>query len=258
MIFKKILQKTLRLINLFIFKKELPSKISIYFHDLSQKEIHDLESILKFFQDRGYKFVSLFQLNKKLESDEKLISITFDDGFLSWSEPLPLFKKYDATATFFMNTIMFTTEPIEQFLHNINMNNKTHLINFEVLKNILKNGHEVGAHTHEHHTLSYMKFEDFKNDVNKNIELLVELGVTPKTFAIPFGMRRYVTREQIEYLNQNFECIAYGEPGMLFNQKQGYIQRYPWRSEKSFNYNINNISTDTSIFNNLTKRSGLG
>jgi peptidoglycan/xylan/chitin deacetylase (PgdA/CDA1 family) len=258
MIFKKILQKIIRIINLFFFKKELPSKITIYFHDLGYKEIHDLESILKFFQDRDYKFVSLFQLNKKLDSDEKLISITFDDGFLSWSESLSLFKKYDATATFFMNTIMFTNEPIEKFLHNINMNNKTQLINFEVLKNILKNGHEVGAHTHEHHTLSYMKFEDFKNDVNKNIELLVELGVTPKTFAIPFGMRRYVTREQIEYLNQNFECIAYGEPGMLFNQKQGYIQRYPWRSEKSFNYNINNISTDTSIFNNLTKRSGLG
>ena len=43
---------------------------------------------------------------------------------------------------------------------------------------------------------------------------------------------------------------------MLFNQ--GFYTRYPWRSEKSFKYNLNNISTDTSKFNNLTKRSGLG
>ena len=258
MFIKKILQKTLRFINVFLFKKELPSKISIYFHDLTQKEIDDLESIFMFFKKRDYKFVNLYQLNTKLESSEKLVAITFDDGFSSWSDSLPLFEKHNAKATFFINTIMFTNESKQIFLQNINMNDKTPLINSNDLRNILKDGHEVGAHTHEHHTLSDMELEDFKKDVNKNIELLVGLGIVPKTFAIPFGMRRYVTSEQIEYLNQNFDCIAYGEPGMLFNQKQGYIQRYPWRSEKSFKYNINNISTDTSLFNNLTKRSGLG
>jgi hypothetical protein len=50
MFIKKILQKTLRFINVFLFKKELPSKISIYFHDLTQKEIDDLESIFMFFK----------------------------------------------------------------------------------------------------------------------------------------------------------------------------------------------------------------
>ncbi len=258
MFIKKILQKILRFINVLLFKKELPSKISIYFHDLTQKEIDDLENIIMFFKERDYKFVNLYQLNRKLESNERLISITFDDGFSSWSNSLSLFEKHNAKATFFMNTIMFTTESKKTFLQNINMDDKTELININDLKNILKDGHEVGAHTHEHHTLSDMELEDFKKDVNKNIELLAGLGIVPKTFAIPFGMRRYVTIEQIEYLNQNFDCIAYGEPGMLFNQKKGYIQRYPWRSEKSFKHNINNISTDTSLFNNLTKRSGLG
>lgn len=255
---KKTLQRLLRIINVLFLKKELPSKIAIYFHDLKQKEIDDIESILLFFMERNYKFVNLYQLNKKVRSNEKLISITFDDGFSSWSDSIHIFDKYDVKATFFMNTIMFTAESKEAFLQNINSNEKTKLIKKIDLKKILKSGHEVGAHTHEHHTLTDMNFEDFKKDIEKNIELLIELGVTPKTFAIPFGMRRYITTEQIEYLNQNFNCIAYGEPGMLFNQKQGYIQRYPWRSEKSFKYNINNISTDTSFFNNLTKRSGLG
>jgi peptidoglycan/xylan/chitin deacetylase (PgdA/CDA1 family) len=258
MFVKKLLQRILRFMNVFILKKELPNKIAIYFHDLKQKEIDDLESILLFFIERDYKFVNLNQLNKKLESNEKLISLTFDDGFSSWSDSIPIFDKYDVNATFFINTIIFTSESKEKFLQNINFIEKKQLMNKNDLKNILQGGHEVGAHTHEHHTLSDMNLEDFKKDISKNIELLVELGVTPKTFAIPFGMRRYVTSEQIEYLNQNFECIAYGEPGMLFKQKQGCIQRYPWRSEKSFKYNIDNISTDTSFFNNLTKRSGLG
>ena len=116
MYIKKILQRILRFINVLFLKKELPSKIAIYFHDLKQKEIDDLESILLFFKERDYKFVNLYQLNKKLESNEKLISITFDDGFSSWSNSLPVFDKYNAKATFFMNTIMFTNESKEIFL----------------------------------------------------------------------------------------------------------------------------------------------
>ena len=54
------------------------------------------------------------------------------------------------------------------------------------------------------------------------------------------------------------QTLAFGEPGMLYEQKKGLIQRYPWKIEKSFKYNVNNISTNTSLFNNLTKRSGLG
>ena len=98
---KRFLQKILRFINVFIFKKEIPTKFAIYFHDLKEKEVSDLEEILLFFTNRGYKFVKLHDLNKKLESSEKLISITFDDGFSSWSESLALFEKYNAQATFF-------------------------------------------------------------------------------------------------------------------------------------------------------------
>lgn len=255
---KRSLQKILRFINVFIFKKEIPTKVAIYFHDLKEKEVSDLKEILLFFTNRGYKFVNLNDLNKKLGSSEKLISITFDDGFASWSESLALFEKFNAQATYFINTIMFTNESKKTFLENINSNENIALINSEDIKNILSAGHEIGAHTHEHHTLSEMKMEDFVKDISKNIELMNKLKVMPKSFAIPFGMRRFVTKEQIEYLDQKFDCIAYGEPGMLFNQKKGFIQRYPWRSEKSFKYNLNNISTDTSKFNNLTKRSGLG
>ena len=71
-------------------------------------------------------------------------------------------------------------------------------------------------------------------------------------------MRRYVKEEQIDYLMEVFDSVSFGEPGMLFSQKKGKVQRYPWKVNKSFEYNINNIRTDTSIFNKITKRSGLG
>ena len=43
---------------------------------------------------------------------------------------------------------------------------------------------------------------------------------------------------------------------MLFNQNSKNIQRYPWQVDLSFYNNLINLSTNTSIFNKLTKRSG--
>ena len=71
-------------------------------------------------------------------------------------------------------------------------------------------------------------------------------------------MRRLINKEQIAYLLEVFDSISFGEPGMLFNHEKQKIQRYPWRIEKTFQYNLNNISTNTSLFNKVTKRSGLG
>ena len=71
-------------------------------------------------------------------------------------------------------------------------------------------------------------------------------------------MKRLVKNYQIKLLCEYFEIICFGEPGMLFKKNKNLIERYPWKTERSFIYNIENIKTDTSIFNKLTKRSGLG
>ena len=112
---QKIFAENTQIHQRILFKKEIPTKVAIYFHDLKEKEVSDLKEILLFFTNRGYKFVNLNDLNKKLGSSEKLISITFDDGFSSWSESLALFEKFNAQATFFINTIMFTNESKKHF-----------------------------------------------------------------------------------------------------------------------------------------------
>jgi len=257
-ILKKFLQKLLRLFHISILKKDLPNKICIYFHDLKDKEKNDLEKIILYFKKNGFRFVNFNDLNNNLETNEKLISLTFDDGFSSWVDTLKLFQKHNIKVTFFLNTIFLTQEPIFIFLKNIDFYEKDKLLDIHGLAQLIKSGHEIGAHTHGHFTLSKLTLKEFKKDLEKNISILNKYNIYPNTFAIPFGMRRYITNEQINYLNKEFSCIAFGEPGMLFKQKKGYLQRYPWKSKKSFNYNINNIKTDTSYFNNLTKRSGLG
>tara|TARA_Y100000389_G_scaffold201001_2_gene242681 strand:+ start:84 stop:857 length:774 start_codon:yes stop_codon:yes gene_type:complete len=255
---KKISQSILRLLNQILFKKKLPNHISIYFHETHEGELKAIEDIIVYFKNLDYKFVTIEEFNNKLMDNQKYFAFTFDDGFSSWINLLPIFEKFDVKATFYLNTIQFTDEPKLKFISDIKCSGEHELIDIEELKEIIECGHEVGAHTHSHRTLNSLTDKELISENIKNLDILSSLDVNPKNFAVPFGMRRHTSKMQIEYLSKEFNSIAFGEPGMLFKQETGKIQRYPWKVEKSFKYNLKNISTDTSIFNNLTKRSGLG
>ena len=81
--FKLAIQKIIRFINILFFKKEIPNKISIYFHEISKNDIADLEKIVLYFQNLDYKFVTIDKFQKEITNDKKHFAITFDDGFSS-------------------------------------------------------------------------------------------------------------------------------------------------------------------------------
>ena len=61
---------------------------------------------MQYLHDNGYKMVSVKKIAEMFangESTEKTIVMTFDDGYLdNYTNVLPLLKKYNATATFFV------------------------------------------------------------------------------------------------------------------------------------------------------------
>ena len=60
------------------------------------------EKQLKYFKDNGWKFIKMSEL-KNHEKENKVVAITFDDGYLdNYSQALPLLKKYDACATLYL------------------------------------------------------------------------------------------------------------------------------------------------------------
>ena len=123
---------------------------------------------------------------------------------------------------------------------------------------MVKPNHEIGAHTHSHYKLSNLEFEEFQIEIEKNLDVLKEFSNQIKSFAIPYGMRRYSKKDQIDYLFKRFDTVCYGEAGMLFSQNNKSIQRYPWQMKSTFYENLNNLCTNTQFFNKVTKRSGLG
>ena len=255
---KTKIQKFIRKINIALYKKNLPNQIVVYFHETEQIEITTIQDIILFFKNMDYEFVSVSKISKNFGTEKKMFSFTFDDGFKNWKNLIPIFDLYGVKATFYLNSVFLTNEGNDIFMKNIGLDNESKIINKNIISKLVEHNHEIGAHTHSHYKLSKLDFKVFKNEVDNNLILLKEFSPEIESFAIPFGMRRYLNKDQIEYLTSNFQTVCFGEAGMLFSQDERSIQRYPWQMEISFYENVINLSTDTHFFNRLTKRSGLG
>ncbi len=256
---KKKLQRFVRLINIFLFKKELPEKISLYFHNIDDVTLESIKELIRIFKYQGYKFVSISEFNNHLNDDsKKLIALSFDDGFATWKNLLDFFEEHEIIVTFFINSIIFTNEEKSSYLRKIGSYKLEDLISTDDLQLLANSSHEIGAHTHNHDICKSLSIDEFKKDIELNLEIFKKFDIKPSSFAIPFGMRRYIDKNQILILKDYFKVICFGEPGMLFKQNSGLIERSPWIEDENYKFNLNNISTDTFYFNFLTKRSGLG
>ena len=101
---KNKIQKIIRHINIFLNKKKFPNQIVVYFHDTQQIEIDAIQDIILFFKNIDYEFVTISEISKNLGTEKKLFTFTFDDGFKSWKNLIPIFDKYKVEATFFLNS----------------------------------------------------------------------------------------------------------------------------------------------------------
>ena len=101
------------------------------------------ETHLQYLHDNGYKIVSLKKMAEMFangESTEKTIAMTFDDGYLdNYTNVLPLLKKYNATATFFV-----VHSKIGHYRY------MTH----DQIQSLIDNGMELGSHTINHQILT--------------------------------------------------------------------------------------------------------
>ena len=258
MVIKQTLQSGIRYINTKTFLNSLPNKISIYFHEIEKKDFDALLNIFQYFKMHGYEFVSIDKFQQSINDGNKMIALTFDDGFKSWIDTIPLFKKYNGKGTFFLNTIFLESGDLKVFKKNINVFDESRFIDKRGIFDLISSGQLIGSHTHEHHQISRLKIDELIEEIEINLNFLSEFSDNINHFAIPYGMRRYVNNDQLEYLHKKFMSVSFGESGMQFCQSKNSIQRYPWNSSKSFHYNLINICTDSSIFNKLTLRSGLG
>ena len=102
-------------------------------------------------------------------SSEKVVALTFDDGpSPKWTpQILDVLKEGQAKATFFM-----LGEHVEKYP--------------EVARRVASEGHEIGNHTYDHHTLIYYKAPELEKEINDaQAAIFKATGLTTKYFRPP-------------------------------------------------------------------------
>ncbi|MEW8971337.1 MAG: polysaccharide deacetylase family protein, partial [Mesobacillus sp.] len=136
-------------------------------------------------------------LTSQVETDEKVVAITFDDGPTQQVEDiLPLLEKYDAKATFFL-----IGNEIEE--------------NPEAAQMIASAGHQIGNHTYSHNRMVLKSPSFIKEEIEKTNTLIVNAGFTgeidfrppngKKLLALPY----YLDQQNIDTITWNLEPDSY-------------------------------------------------
>jgi chitin deacetylase len=158
-----------------------------------------------------------------LETTQKLVALTFDDG-PSTVRTLPLLallKKHNVKATFFM-----LGENIEKHP--------------EIAKEVFKDGHLIGNHSYNHPRLVFKSPAFVRRQIEKTDTLIQQLGRTEvKYFRPPFSSKYIVLPYLLWTMNKTLVTGTYDPPAE-------YAQPYP--AEKVANQVVSNISNGAIIY----------
>lgn len=152
---------------------------------VSPKRFNFQMRMLKFF---GYRGVSMSELHHHLltGNNEKIIGITFDDGYRNnVLNALPILKKLGFTAT-----IYIVSKSIDGTNHWDASKgiNEQQLLNKEEIHNWINSGMEIGSHTQTHKDLTKCSQDQLYKEITESkFDLENQFDIPIKHFCYPYG-----------------------------------------------------------------------
>lgn len=131
------------------------------------------------------------------------IAITFDDGYEdNFYYALPILKKYNCPATFFICT-GFVTKEVDITKNGKGVYRGFKPLSLEQIKEMQKEGMDFGSHTHTHPILSKIPLEEAKKEIHKSKAILEDiLGDKINLFAYPLGQLKTFNKNIISILEK--------------------------------------------------------
>ena len=208
---------------------------------------------LQEFESEKYNVVSLEYIVDTIINDGNLkkntIGISIDDADKSFMNyAWPKFKEKGFPVTLFVNTSV--------------VSNNNNYLNWDEIRSLIKEGVEIGAHSHNHNHLPDMSIEEIKNELEiSNKIFLKELGKIPTLFAYPYGE---ADNRIINLLKEYKYKVAFGQhsgvinetsnlyylPRFSLNEKYGNIDRVKFASNTKGLGVYDFIPEDPHIFDN--------
>jgi peptidoglycan/xylan/chitin deacetylase (PgdA/CDA1 family) len=173
------------------------------------------EEQMKWLFDNGYQTITISELADLIyeggEIPQRPVVITFDDGNIdNYNNAFPILKKYGFVATF--------------YIVQIYMNGRD-MISTDQVKDLIKNGWEIGSHSKTHESLPSVSEELLPEEIRMSkINLEEKLGVPINSFAYPYGeINENVVRLTSRYGYKS--AVGLGESITHTMQSIFYLQR---------------------------------
>ena len=246
-------------------RRDLPSRLAIYFHELEKAQLPAFTDAVSYFKDLGYRCVDA-QAYASSEAGMKVLFLSFDDNYKNWHESLDILEKAGATCTFYVNSGVFRDEAdpedISGYFDRMQYHGDRETLTRQEVRDIADCGHTIGCHTHSHPLLSKTPREHWHGEIALSKKILESVsGQTVHDFAVPYGMRRHFSDGLRSYCASiGFKTIATGIPGQLHAEKVDplRIHRSGWKFELSMEDNVANLQIDGRLYARLCGRSVVG
>lgn len=176
------------------------------------------------------------------------ICLSFDDKSIDeWYELVPLFKKYNATATFFI------TKPYTLTDNEI-----------QKLKTMEKEGFEIGFHGYhhksaEHYIRNHSYKEYLQNEIEPGIRFMDSVEINCQSFAYPYGaeywftdyllQKHFTTVRDVSPLNKEKDLTKIDDIYYTFNGK-GSLSAIGIDAKTGLNMKMINKALNRTINNN--------
>lgn len=257
---KANIQKLVRDVHAVLVRDPLPRQLAVYFHALEKPDWMHFEQLVRFLTaEQGYSSVGPLELLSPPKT--RKIFISFDDNYASWHEARRLFDSLNIRVTFYVNTLPFEcaagSAEMDDYYRRLRHSGLRSPLRRDELRQLLADGHTIGAHTHSHPILSALQEHDARSEIVRNKQLLeATLGAPISHFSYPYGQRRHFSESLRKIcVREGFITVANGIPGLQHCvQVADNIQRSPWLLHRSLKHNLMNLRIDGRVFERLTGR----
>lgn len=181
------------------------------------------EAHVKELAERGYHGITLRQAALAWKGEGELpeypVVFTFDDGYKdNLTVALPILQKYGFSATVFVATDLMGTG---------------NYLSWDDVRELTRQGVEIGSHTAGHVALAALTPEEIEKQLaGSKAAIAQQTGVSPITFAYPFGSRSPVVESALRQTGYAAACT--GRPG--------------WNGEQTRPYRLHRVNMPTPKF----------